>query len=98
MTLGRCLLLYHHRLHVGGILHLVAPRLLSLRSQQLHVRSGLFDDHTLAKGLAAMMQPLLSQKVFWTTRRLVIMTVPEGHLAVGLLGDVVIRTGDLREG
>ena len=55
MTLGRSLLLNHHRLHVGGILHLVAPRLLSLRSQQLHVRRGLFDDHTLAKGLAAMM-------------------------------------------
>ena len=60
MTLGRSLLLNHHRLHVGGILHLVAPRLLSLRSQQLHVRRGFFDDHTLAKGLSAMMQPLLS--------------------------------------
>ena len=30
MTLGRSLLLHHHRLHFGGILHLVAPRLLSL--------------------------------------------------------------------
>lgn len=26
------------------------------------------------------------------------MTVPEGHLTVGLLGDVVVRAGDLREG
>ena len=98
MTLGRSLLLHHHFLHLVGILHFMTSCLISLRSQQLHVRSGLFDDHTLAKGLAAMMQPLLSQKVFWTTRRLVIMTIPEGHLAVGLLGDVVIRTGDLREG
>ena len=98
MTLGRSLLLHHHRLHFGGILHLVAPRLLSLRSQQLHVCSGLFDDHTLAKGLAAMVQPLLRDKVLWTARRLVIVTVPEGHLTVGLLGYVVVRAGYLREG
>ena len=98
MTLGRSLLLHHHFLHLVGILHFMTSRLMSLRSQQLHVRSGLFDDHTLAKGLAAMMQPLLSQKIFWTTRRLVIVTVAEGHLTVGLLGDVVVCAGDLREG
>lgn len=60
--------------------------------------SGLFDDHTLAKGLAAMVQPLLRDKVLWTARRLVIVTVPEGHLTVGLLGYVVVRAGYLREG